>query len=156
MNEKKEKNAVKILKGIAKFPSYDSKVDKFTMRLCVDRETLDIIEDIESELGYSISVGTLKHNDTIYSTINIKSGFDFLVFNTQGETISNTYDDVMVYDGAKVKVKINFKPYQYKERNFIKKGLTGYILGIVVLEQGVKYEPQTTFEEFDLLDDEKF
>lgn len=153
MNEKKE-NAVKFLKGIAKFPSYDSESDKFTMRLCVTRGTLDIIEDIESELGYDISIGTLTHNDTQYSTINIKSGFDFPVFNTQGEMISNTYDEALVYDGAKVKVKINFKPYQYKERRMTKKGLTGYILGIVVLEQGVKYDSQTTFEEFELDEDD--
>lgn len=63
--------------------------------------------------------------------LNVKSKYDIAVFDKDKNKI-----DVELYHGAEVYANITIKPYTYKKKT----GLTAYISGVVLLENG---EPNT-------------
>lgn len=141
-------NVVMLVKGIAKFPFVEE--GKFSAKLCITDDELERIEAEIECLGEELSVGYLAHHGEDYSAINVKTGFEIPIFDIEGNPL--TEDDYEIYDGAKVIMKVNFKVYVYKEKKgksyFTKTGVTGYLMGATVIEQGTKFNNQTTFEEF--------
>ena len=59
--------------------------------------------------------------------LNVKSKYDIVVFDKDKNKI-----DVELYHGAEVYANITIKPYTYKKKT----GLTAYISGVVLLENG--------------------
>lgn len=150
--EKSLENVIMNVKGIAKFPFYDEEENKFSMKLLINDETLSKIEESIEPIGEELAVGELSHDDKEYSAINVKTGFAIPIYNIKGEVINSDNEDFTIYDGAKVILKVNFKRYEYKERKgknrFTKTGVTGYLMGCVILEQGTPFQASTTFEDF--------
>ena len=60
--------------------------------------------------------------------MNVKSGFEVPVFDKNGKQI----EDNEIYHGAKVRLSLAIKEYTFGR----KKGLTCYVKGAVVFEQG--------------------
>lgn len=159
--EKKEEKKIdsKIIKvrGVAKFPMYDDEEQKFTSKLCITDSVLAKIEKVCDEIGDDIAVGEFDIEGTTYNSINVKTSFEIPVYDKEGHALTD--DDYEIYDNAKVIMKLQLKRYEYTEkkrgRGFTKTGVTAYLLGAVVLEQGTKFANDTTFDDFkeELLDE---
>ena len=150
-------NKVLTIKGIVKFPQYDSTTG-FSWKLCLDDETMTKLEENIEEIGEEIAVKEME-NEKYRNGINVKSRFEFSVFDKVGNSLIEVdTGEPKIFDGAKVLMRINFKKYEYKEnkgrRSFTKTGVTGYLLGCVVIEQGEKFESSTTFDDFKAFMDE--
>lgn len=150
MNEEK-KQTIKQLNGILRFPYKDTD-GLFTAKLLLrngdDKLILNnIMEDYKLEIKSSV----VNFNDIEYDAINIKSKFNFPVFEKNGLKCGSSY---IINDGAKVSVMVNFKPYEFKEKKsrFVKKGLSAYIQGIVVIENGAPNDNAVGFSDFNLND----
>lgn len=147
------------LKGIVKFP-FVEEIDgnkKFSCKLCLDNVTMDKVEKVCEELGEDIAVSEVKIEGEQYNGINVKTSFPVKVFDKEGTDLTQD-SDYPIYDGAKAILKVQLKRYEYKEkrgsRGFTKTGVTGYLLGGVILEQGVPFANETTYDEFkDMLDE---
>lgn len=77
-----------------------------------------------------LKIGEVEVDDKTYKCVNVKTNAEFKVpvFDKDG----NAIDDA--YHGAKAIVSITLKEYEYKK----KKGITAYLGGFVVIEQGEK------------------
>lgn len=162
-NEKVQENVENVImqvKGIAKFPFYDEETAKFSLKLLITDDVLLKIEKEIEPIGEEISVGTLEHNGEEYNSINIKTGYTIPIFDLKGEQLNAEDEDWCIYDGAKIVLKVNFKKYEYKEKRgrstMTKTGVTGYLMGAVIVEQGVPYQQETKFEDFDLDEEIQF
>lgn len=137
------KNQYFQMNGIALFPkteyNKETKTDQFKFCLAIDEEaaiTIDnLCEKANSDLDI-INLSEVTYNDKTYLGLNVKSGFNVPVFDKSGKQLQNNE----IYHGAKVRLSLTIKEYTYKK----KKGLTCYVKGAVVFEQG---EPTTvTFD----------
>lgn len=142
VQEKEVENVIINVKGIAKFPQVED--GKFSMKLLLTSEELDKVEKLIEVLDDELTINELKHDDTEYDAINVKTSFEIPIFNRKGEQINSESEDYQIYDGAKGIFKINFKPYKFKKKT----GVTGYLMGAVIIEQGVPYSSSTKFEDF--------
>ena len=143
---------IKNMKGIAKFPFWDDETEKFSMKLLIGKKELDYLNDLMEHMEEEIAISELEHDGETYNAINLKTGYTIPIFDREGNQINADTEDYCIYDGAKIIAKINFKKYEYtqkKGRNSFKKtGITGYLMGVVILEQGTPYQAETTFDDF--------
>lgn len=149
---------IKNMKGVAKFPFWDDEAEKFSTKLLIGKKEVDFLNDLMDEMGEEIAISEVEHDGETYNAINLKTGYTIPIFDREGNKL-NANEDWCIYDGAKVIAKINFKKYEYTQKkgrnSFTKTGITGYLMGVVILEQGTPYQAETTFDDFkDLLDDE--
>ena len=150
---------IKNMKGIAKFPFWDEETKKFTTKLLIGKKDLDWLNDLMDDMGEDIAISELEHDGKTFNAINLKTGYAIPIFDREGKQINSETEDYCIYDGAKIIAKINFKKYEYTQKkgrnSFTKTGITGYLLGAVILEQGTPYQAETTFDDFkDLLDED--
>ena len=144
-------NKIITLKGIVKFPQWELD-GGFSCKLCLDDSTIEEVENEIEPIGEELAVKEMQ-DEKYRNGINVKSRFEFPIFDKVGNSLidSNT-EEPKIYDGAKVLMRINFKKYEYEQkqgrRSFKRTGVTGYLLGCVVIEQGVRFESSTTFEDF--------
>lgn len=143
-------NKVLTIKGIVKFPQWELD-GGFSSKLCLDDSTMEEVENEIEPIGEEIAVKEMQ-DEKYRNGINVKSRFNFPVFDKDGKELKGENGEPLIYDGAKVLMKINFKRYEYEQkqgrRSFKRTGVTGYLLGCVVIEQGEKFESSTTFEDF--------
>lgn len=149
---------VKKMKGVIKFPFYDPEEGKFSAKLLIGEKDVETLNDLMDEMDEEVSIGEMTHEGVEYSAINVKTGFDIPVFDSEGKRINNE-NEYPIYDGAQIIAKINFKKYEYTQKkgrtSFTKTGITGYLMGVVILKQGTPFQQETTFDDFkDLLDEE--
>ena len=129
------KNQYFQMNGIALFPktecNKDTKTNQFKFCLAIDEEVGIIIDKLckeaNPELGF-INLSEVTYNDKTYLGLNVKSGFDVPVFDKNGKQL----EDNEIYHGAKVRLSLVIKEYTFGR----KKGLTCYVKGAVVFEQG--------------------
>lgn len=150
---------IKNMKGVAKFPFWDDETEKFSTKLLIGKKEVDFLNDLMDEMGEEIAISEVEHDGETYNAINLKTGYTIPIFDREGNKL-NTNEDWCIYDGAKVIAKINFKKYEYTQKkgrnSFTKTGITGYLMGVVILEQGTPYQAETTFNDFaDELKDEE-
>ncbi len=142
---------IRNMKGIAKFPFYEEEERKFSMKLLIGKKELDWLNDLMDETGEEIAISEVEHDGETFNAINLKTGYSIPIFDREGNKL-NTNEDWCIYDGAKVIAKINFKKYEYTQKkglySFTKTGVTGYLMGAVILEQGTPYQSETTFNDF--------
>ena len=149
--EKEVQSVIANLKGIVKFPNLEE--GKFSCKLLLNDEKVDKLETLIEPLNDEISINELEHDSVEYQAINVKTNYAIPIYDTNGVQINAESEDYQLYDGAKVILKLVFKPYKYKKKT----GVTAYLMGAVVIEQGVKFESSTTFEDFNEdLDDIQF
>lgn len=122
------------MRGYVMFPRYED--GKFTMALAFD-ESRDYIakvdkicESLNSKLD-SVSYTEVEFEDKTYPAYNMKSSFDFPIYEKDG-TVNTDYDQYYAGYGAEVIVQVLIKEYEYKR----KRGHTMYITGMVILEHG--------------------
>lgn len=143
---------IKNMKGVAKFPFYDEDDRKFSMKLLIGKKELDWLNDLMDGMGEEITISEVEHDGETYNAINLKTGFTLPIFDRKGNQINVDTEDYCIYDGAKIIAKINFKKYEYTQKkgrnSFTKTGITGYLMGVVILEQGTPYQAETTFDDF--------
>lgn len=155
MEEKKESKIINI-QGIAKFPMYDDETKRFTSKLCLFDDEMAKIDRVCEELGEEIAVNDFQIEGVTYNSINVKTSFEIPIYNRDGTLLSDK--DYEIYDNADVVMRLQLKKYEYTEkksrgRGFTKKGVTAYLLGAVVLKQGVPFSNETSFDDFkDCLD----
>ena len=131
----KTKNQYFQMNGIALFPkteyNKDTQKKQFKFCLAIDEKecfTVDILcEQANPELD-NINLSELTYNDKTYLGLNVKSGFKIPVFDKNGKQL----EDNEIYHGAKVRLSLVIKEYTFGR----KKGLTCYVKGAVVFEQG--------------------
>ena len=131
----KTKNQYFQMNGIALFPkteyNKDTKTNQFKFCLAIDEEsgkTIDkLCEQANAELDI-INLSEVTYNEKTYLGLNVKSGFDVPVFDKIGQQL----EDNEIYHGAKVRLSLVIKEYTFGR----KKGLTCYVKGAVVFEQG--------------------
>lgn len=131
----KTKNQYFQMNGIALFPktefNKDTKTNQFKFCLAIDEEsgiTIDkLCEQANAELDI-INLSEVIYGDKTYLGLNVKSGFDVPVFDKNGKQL----EDNEIYHGAKVRLSLAIKEYTFGR----KKGLTCYVKGAVVFEQG--------------------
>lgn len=149
--EKEVQSVIANLKGIVKFPNLEE--GKFSCKLLLKDEEIDKVETLIEPLNDEITINELEHDSVEYQAINVKTNYAIPIYDTKGVQINAESEDYQLYDGAKVILKLVFKPYKFKKKT----GVTAYLMGAVVIEQGVKFESSTTFEDFNEdLDDIQF
>lgn len=155
MKEEKKLSIIKNVKGIVKFPNLED--GKFSLKLLFDRKVEKMLNEIQDEIGEDIAISYVTHDGIEYPAFNVKTSYDIPVYDTLGNII-NVDKDYPIYDGAKVILKLNFKFYEYKEKGkrFTKTGITAYLMGAVIIEQGTPYQNETKFDDFkEELEDEE-
>ena len=131
----KTKNQYFQMNGIALFPkteyNKDTKTNQFKFCLAIDEPqgvAIDnLCEQANPELDI-INLSEVTYNDKTYLGLNVKSGFEVPVFDKNGKQL----EDNEIYHGAKVRLSLVIKEYTFGR----KKGLTCYVKGAVVFEQG--------------------
>ena len=131
----KTKNQYFQMNGIALFPkteyNKDTKTNQFKFCLAIDEKegfTIDTLcKQANPELDI-INLSEVIYGDKTYLGLNVKSGFDVPVFDKNGKQL----EDNEIYHGAKVRLSLVIKEYTFGR----KKGLTCYVKGAVVFEQG--------------------
>ena len=150
---------IKNMRGVAKFPGYDDVERKFSTKLLIGKKELDWLNDLMEEMGEEIAISEVEHDGETFNAINLKTGYAIPIFDREGNQINADTEEYCIYEGAKIIAKINFKKYEYTQkkgnRNIKKTGITGYLMGVVILEQGTPYQAETKFNDFaDELKDE--
>lgn len=131
----KTKNQYFQMNGIALFPkveyNQDTKTNQFKFCLGVDEKAGTVINELCEKANADldiINLSEVEYNDKTYIGLNVKSGFNVPVFDKNGVQL----DDNEIYHGAKVRLSLVIKEYTFGR----KKGLTCYVKGAVVFEQG--------------------
>lgn len=149
-NEKEVKNLIMNVRGIAKFPIFED--NKFSVKLLLTEKELERVEKALEIFDDELSITDLSHDNVDYQAIGAKTIYEIPIFDPEGVQINAENEDYQIYDGAECILKINFKPYQYKKKT----GVTGYLMGAVIIKQGIKYNNETTFDDFkDFLNEEE-
>lgn len=123
------------MNGIALFPkteyNNETKTNQFKFCLAIDESqgvAIDkLCENANADLDI-INLSEVEYNDKTYLGLNVKSGFNVPVFDKNGIQL----EDNEIYHGAKVRLSLVIKEYTFGR----KKGLTCYVKGAVVFEQG--------------------
>ena len=141
-NEKKKEvtNVDMVVKGIALYPKEEDGL--FTMKLLVDDETLEEIENKIVDLDGQLTTSDNEYQDKEYVGFNVKTVFDVPIYDKTGKDMREE-EDYPIYYGAKVLVRIRFKTGTYKRKSYV----AGYMTGAVVLEQG-ENQQGCTFDNF--------
>lgn len=116
--------------GVALFPKEED--GKRTWCIALNDDTVNEIEKACEKANPNldgVSINTVEYNEVERSCINVKSSFDFPVYDKKGNEIE---EEMPILHGAKCLISICIKEYTFKK----KKGLTAYINGAVVFEQG--------------------
>ena len=131
----KTKNQYFQMNGIALFPkveyNQDTKTNQFKFCLAIDDKAGSVIDELCEKANADldiINLSEVEYNDKTYLGLNVKSGFNVPVFDKNGIQL----DDNEIYHGAKVRLSLVIKEYTFGR----KKGLTCYVKGAVVFEQG--------------------
>lgn len=131
----KTKNQYFQMNGIALFPkteyNKDTKTNQFKFCLAIDEPQGVAIDNLCKQANPELDIINLSevtYNDKTYLGLNVKSGFDVPVFDKNGVQLN----DNEIYHGAKVRLSLVIKEYTFGR----KKGLTCYVKGAVVFEQG--------------------
>ena len=157
MNKEQQTTESKIIKlrGIVKFPFVEKteQGEKFTCKLCLENNELMRVQEVTEEIGESISISDFTIDNKDYDAINVKTSYQVPIYDINGAEIDEPNNLYPIYDGAKVIFKVQMKRYEYKEKNkrFTKTGVTSYLLGAVVVEQGTPFASETTFKEFEAM-----
>ncbi len=131
----KTKNQYFQMNGIALFPkteyNNETKTNQFKFCLAIDEPQGVVIDNLCEKANADLDIINLSevtYNDKTYLGLNVKSGFDVPVFDKDGVQLN----DNEIYHGAKVRLSLVIKEYTFGR----KKGLTCYVKGAVVFEQG--------------------
>lgn len=127
------KNQYFTISGIALFPKYDSESRSFRFCLCLTNKQAEKIDELCEKANADfepINLSDVEYEDNTYKGLNVKSSFDFPVYDKDGNKLDD--EPHMVYHGATVKCSLIIKEYTYKR----KKGLTCYVNGVIVYNQG--------------------
>lgn len=132
---KETKKQVLKVKGIAVYPKMES--GKFKVCIGIDSKAKEKVLkacDLANDTLEPIFMETLEDEPVkgLYA-LNVKTGFEIPIYNSKGENMVGD-EEYPIYHGAKGIFSINIVEYQYKKQI----GLTAYLNGAIVIEQGVK------------------
>lgn len=101
---------------------------KKSYALEISEDASDTIADVcEKVLGYAPTMNESEEDDSL-RLLNVKTSFDFPIFDKEGNELSG----VRIYHGANVIAKVACKEYTYKGKH----GATTYLVALVLIENG--------------------
>lgn len=136
------------VRGIVSYSKFED--DLYCMKLLVDDKTIEEVENNIVDLDGQLSVCEKEFDGTDYQGFNIKSGYDFPIYNVLGKDMRTDEEKYPIYYGAEVIVKVKFKETSFKKKRFV----SGYVQGVCVIKQGEK-TVGCSFDDFkDMLNEE--
>lgn len=140
------------LKGVVKFPYVDSEDDRksFSCKLALTENEMKKVDVICNKLGEDMTVSSVVVDDDEMEAIRVKTSFEIPVYDRDGGLIEDD-ENYPIYDGARAILRVQLKKYEYREKkgrgSFTKKGVTAYLLGALIVEQGTPTNNHVTFED---------
>lgn len=126
------------IKGYALFPECDEDGVKFC--LAIPNESAEKVIAMCKEINPDLDIvlAEIEHNENEYLGLHCKSRFTVPVFGGEGVELDPN-SQFPVFWGAEVVANITLKEYEYKRKS----GITAYLGGVTVLEQGLSRQTIT-------------